>query len=260
VPSLADLQTEMRQALVSARAVGVAPFLVGGADPLKRLAIHQRHYDTSLVTSLLEKLPACGWLLGSSFLTQAAHDFVRVCPPNRPCLAEYGDSFPAFLAAYEGATVLPYVRAFAELEWHIGQVSIAIAQPALTWSDVAGIGVDALPDAVLTLQPGLRHVEASWAVDDLMRLYLTDAALPRFDLASGDIWIEVTGARGELHIGRVDRTTLVFRESILFGRSLTEAVERALEHDAAFDPVRGLTELVASGLVTAVTRQVEHAV
>jgi hypothetical protein len=58
----------------------------------------------------------------------------------------------------------------------------------------------------------------------------------------------------------VDQTTLLFRESILEGRSLTEAAQQALEHDAAFDPGRGLTELVASGLVIIVTPQVERAV
>jgi len=251
----------MRHALLSGQAAGVAPFLVGGADPLKRLAIHQRHYQSSLVTALLEKFPASVWLLGSNLMTQAAHAFVRVRPPSRPCLAEYGGSFSEFLAVYGDApTALPYLRPFVELEWHLGQVSIAITQRALTWSNIAAVGADALPDAGLTLQPGLRYLQASWAVDDLMRLYLTDSAPPRFELARGDVWLEVAGARGDLHIRRVDQTTFVFRQSVREGRSLTEAAEQALQRDLAFDPANGLIELAASGLVTAVTPQMERAV
>jgi len=253
MPSLADLQADMCRALVSGDADGLAPRLVGGSSASKRLAIHQRHYETSLVTALLEKYPASAWLLGSRFLTSAARDFVRIHPPTRPCLAEYGDDFPAFVGSFGEGPALPYIRSFAELEWHVGQVSIAIDRPALEWSDLARLGADTLMDAVLTLQPGVRYLRAFWAVDDLMRLYLADAAPPRFKLPGGEIRIQVRGARGELSLDRLDEATLVFRQSLGQGRRLTAAAERALECDAAFDLADELTGLVASGLVTAVT-------
>jgi Putative DNA-binding domain len=259
VLSLSDLQTDVRRALRSGEAPGIASLLFGGMDARRRFAIHQRHYEASLVAALLEKFPASTWLLGSEFVMQAARAFVRVCPPTRPCLAEYGDRFPAFLGSYESGAALPCVRSFAGLEWHVGQVSIAITRPALTWSDVTRLGVDVLPEATLTLQPGLRYMRASWAVDDLMKLYLTDAAPPQFELAEGDFWIEVRGARGELAIGRVDEPTALFRQSLLYGRRLTDAATRAIEHDAAFDVAKALTELVDKGLVTAVTPHAESA-
>jgi hypothetical protein len=155
---------------------------------------------------------------------------------------------------------LPYLRSFAELEWHVGQVSIAIARPALTWSDITRVGVDVLPEATLTVQPGLRYLRAAWAVDDLMKLYLADAAPPEFELARGNIWIEVRGARGELEIGRLDEATAVFRESLLKSQCLTDAATRAIEHAAAFDLAEALSELVAKGLVTAVTPHSESTI
>ena len=85
----------------------VAPLLVGGNDPRKRLAIHHRHYETSLVTALLDRFPATIWLVGSTFVTETARQFVRRRPPSRPCIAEYGEEFPAFLSAILGAAELP---------------------------------------------------------------------------------------------------------------------------------------------------------
>jgi Putative DNA-binding domain len=260
VPLLAELQADMRLALLSGDVAGIATLLVGGTDAPQRFAIHQRHYETSLVTVLLEKFPANTWLLGSDFVMQAARAFVRLCPPSRPCLAEYGDRFPSFLASYEGGAALPYVRSFAELEWHVGQVSIAIAKPALTWSDITRVGVDALPEATLTLQPGLRYLRAAWAVDELMKLYLVDTAPPRFELAAGDFWIEIRGARGELEIRRLDEPTVMLRESLVRGQRLTDAATRAIERDATFDLATAVMELVANGLVTAMTPPTQGAI
>src|SRR5438105_10087679 len=105
--------------------------LVGGRDSAKRLAIHQRNYETSLVNALLGKFPATGWLVGSGFLTQAARDFVRLHPPRAPCIAEYGEGFPIYLETRPHAERVPYMRALAELEWCVGHAAIAADRPGL---------------------------------------------------------------------------------------------------------------------------------
>ena len=46
---LADIQLGIRQAVVAGEDVGVASILTGGNNPGKRLQIHRRHYETSLV-------------------------------------------------------------------------------------------------------------------------------------------------------------------------------------------------------------------
>ena len=56
---LADIQLVMRQAVVAGDASGIAPLLIGGGDAGKRLDIHRRHFETSLVAALLAKRPQC---------------------------------------------------------------------------------------------------------------------------------------------------------------------------------------------------------
>lgn len=253
MPSLAKLQADVRQALTSGDATALASVLVGGRMARGRLAIHQRHYEASLVTALVEKFPATGWLIGSAAMTHVASGFVRAHPPVRPCIAEYGSEFPTFLAAQDAEATPPYLQPFAELEWHVGQASIAVSEPPVAWSRLVCVGAEALPGVGLRLQPGLRHVHAAWAVDDLMKVYLTGSAPDRFTLADTDACIEIRGARGEVQFTRLDPATFLFRTSLAMGRSLGDAVERALERDEGFDTAHALTALVADGLVTALT-------
>src|SRR5438094_2145244 len=100
---LAEIQFDFRNAVIHGEANRIASALVGGLKPEKRLSVHQRNYETSLVDALLVKFPATGWLVGTPVLTQAAKHFVREHPPQAPCIAEYGDLFPDFLSIRAGA-------------------------------------------------------------------------------------------------------------------------------------------------------------
>lgn len=252
MPRLADLQAGMRQAVTLADPRAVASLLVGGADPAKRLAIHQRHYEASLVRAVCEKFPATAWLIGADVVADAARAYVRMYPPRRPCIAEYAEGFPAFLAGHERALALPYVQSFADLERHVGQVSISIEGPPMTWSEIAAVGSDALLSARVALQPGVRYLRAAWAVDQLMTMFLRDAAPEEFLLTSADTCIEIRGARGALHVASIDPAAFVFRSALRDGRPLGEAAETALDGDSAFDAGKALMELVTAGLVAGV--------
>jgi hypothetical protein len=178
--ALPDLQDGVRRALVTGDASPVVGVLVGGKDGGKRFAIHQRHYAVSLVTALLDRFPATVWLVGSEVVTEAARWFVQRHPPSRPCLAEYGESFPQFLAEQPAVAHLAYLRSFAELEWHVGRLALAVDHPV-----------------------GVHYLHADWAIDELMSIYLTDCEPEQFVLEQGDFWLELCGNRGELRINRL---------------------------------------------------------
>ena len=229
------------------------PLLVGGRDPQKRLAIHARNYETSLVKALLGKFPATHWLVGTPFLAEAAREFIRVRPPDAPCIAEYGEDFPAFLATRPLADRVPYMRWFAELEWHVGHVSIAVDRTCLEpRRRCRALTATSLADATLAIQPGVRYLQAPWPIDELMQLYLMEKAPDHFHLAAVDVRLEIRGARGEFRINRLDAAELEFRVAIQGGRTIGSAAELALEADADFDAGRCFAKLMTEGLVTAV--------
>lgn len=177
---LAEIQAGIRDAVVTGSSAAVAPLLIGGAHPEQRLAIHQRHYLASLTRALVERFPATVWLVGSELVTHAATSFVREQPPSKPCIAEYGDDFPCYLAAHPAAQSLPYLAQFAELEWHLGRLALATDESA-----------------------NVQHLHLEWSLDELIGLYLTDSAPDEYTLRLEDVWLEMRGLRGELQMNRL---------------------------------------------------------
>jgi hypothetical protein len=250
VSHLADIQCQIRDALVTGKIEGIARTLIGGHDGTKRLAIHQRHYESSLVQALVAKFPATAWLAGTSFIADAARRFVREQPPNAPCIAEYGERFPEFLSEIQVTNRLPYFRAFAELEWHIGHAPIAVDEPAVTIEDFSRVDPAALLEMSLTLQGGLRYLAALWPIDELMQLYLTEKAPELFEFNPHDVWLEICGSRGQFRIDRLEAAEFVFRKAIARGLPIGAAAESTFDLDPVFDPGRALVSLAAAGLVT----------
>lgn len=257
MPSLDDLQDGVARAVVAGEVEPVAPALVGGADPAKRLGIHRRNYEISLTAALCDKFPATAWLVGAELVADAARAYVRARPPRKPCIAEYGGDFPEFVARYGRAAALPYLCSFAELEQAVADASIAIDSPPLTWAEIASIGPERLLDLGLTLQPGLRYLRSAWAVDELMTMYLAEAERDEFVLPEEDTFVEVRGARGTLSMTRLDAATFSFRTALRRGRSIAAASDTALECDGNFDAGAALLQLTQSGLATRVCNVAE---
>jgi hypothetical protein len=252
MPPLAEIQAHVRHAVVAGDPAGIVPMLMGGADPARRLAIHQRNYETSLVNALLGKFPATGWLVGSGFLTQAAREFIRNHPPHAPCIAEYGEDFPRHLETRSHAEGVPYMRALAELEWRIGHAAIAADRPALKVDDIAGQNPESLCDMALAVQNGVHYLAASWPVDELMKTYLAEKVPDVFQLSPGDFRFEIRGSRGAFQINRLDAGEFAFRDGIRSGRTIGAAAELGLEADPDFAIGPSFLKLITDGLVVAI--------
>ncbi|HXF54388.1 MAG TPA: DNA-binding domain-containing protein [Hyphomicrobiaceae bacterium] len=254
MPLLAETQARLARAMLSGDASAAVPLLSGGERSAGRLAIHLRHYEASLMAALAAKFPACAWLLGERFFAETTRRFVHRQPPTKPCMAEYGAEFPRFLAQQPASAAMPYLRGFAVLEWHLGQVSIAIDHPPLALSALRPFAGEALYGLTLRLQPGIAHLRSRWPIDELMRLYLSANAPDSYLMNEHQVCLEVRGARGVFTMDRLDPATFAFRSAIAAGRAIGAAAEAALEADAAFDPGGALARLYAERLVVAVNR------
>jgi Putative DNA-binding domain len=253
VPSLAEVQARLRDAVVIGAASDVLPLLVGGKNPAARLAVHSRHYAASLAEAVLRRFPGVTWLVGEPFMSAVAKDFVRRHPPTAPCIAEYAEGIPDFLAQREGLETMPFVGWFARLEWRVGRIAIDVDRAPVDIDALSAFGLAAVPDLVLRMQTGLCFLEAPWPVDTLFGLYLSEAAPDHFTMESIPVRLQVRGARGRFRIDRLDAGTFVFRNAVAGGLPVGEAAERALDLDPAFDPGQALAALVADGLVASVT-------
>ena len=250
MPSLAEVQQLMRDAVVKGDANGMAALVAGGGDAGRRLAIHQRHYRASLVAALMGRYKATAWLMGSEAVERAAATFIREHPPVAPCIAEYGEAFPEYLSRHVTTNRAPYLAAFATLDWHLGRLAVAVDRPAVARAVWAALPPAGLVDLTVTCQPGLYYFTADRPIDELMRLYLTDAAPDRLALAETRAWVEVRGNRGSLTFARLSAGEFAFRKAAHTSAPLGRAVEQAFAADDRFDPSAALANLIDAHLVT----------
>lgn len=249
--SLAETQARFRAAL-DGDGRGVLPLLGRVPDAAARFAIYQRHHSQSLVRHLRGRFPTVEWLLGSDAMGHLAGAFIVAQPPVAPCMAEYGEPFPAFVAGSEAGQRFAYLAPAAHLDWWLGQTAVATDRPALAIDALAATPPAELPDLRLLLQPGVRHFEADWPVDELVQLRIGDQPPQSYRLEPLGISLEITGARGAFRIVRIERTTLIFRASLTAGGSIGAAAEAAFEADCAFDAGAALASVFSAGLVCAV--------
>jgi hypothetical protein len=248
---LVDVQRDIAAAVIQRTIPESARLLTGGDNPTGRFAIHSRHYGASLARSLVERFSATVWLASSEFVTGAALRFVRKHPPTRPCIAEYGEAFPAYLGSCAG-TRLPYLEQFATVDWHLGRLAVAVdVAPLRTLADC---DPTRLADACLTLQPGTEYVALDWSLDELIRFYLAGDAPNQYALRQEPVWLELRGCRGELWLNRVTKGDYVFRQAVAGGTALERAAEIAIRFDGSFEPGRAVLDMVRAGLVTSVTQ------
>ncbi len=251
---LADLQQQIRDAVVTGDTASVGRLLVGGRHAAQRLAIHAHHYEASLTAAVVGRFPATGWLVGPRRLEDAARTFVHDHPPTAPCIAEYGAQLPAFLATWPDTAHLTYVPAFADLDWHLGRLAVSIDVGALARDRLAAIAPTDLASVGLRFQAGTHYLRASWPIDTLITMYLSDASPESWTFVDEDVRLEVRGSRGAFRFSRLRAGEYAFRVSLADGRALGDAAGRALAIDPAFDPGVALLTLLDEQLITSVGR------
>lgn len=249
---LAELQRQVRDALIIGDADTLAAPFVGGARPARRFDIHRRHYEESLTAAVVGRFPATAWLIGPARLEAAARSFVHAHPPMVPCIAEYGGAFPGFLATWPETQPLTYVPAFADLDWHLGRLAVSVDMPSCGTDQLMQIGADTLPDAPVVFQAGTHYQHAPWDIDSLIKLYLADTAPESWTLCHEDVYLEVRGSRGTFRFSRLTAPDFAFRISLAAGRTFGDAAVRALELDPAFDPGAALRAVVDERLMTSI--------
>ncbi len=111
MPDLAELQREFAAMLLSGDAASMATLIADNdVAAAARLRIHRNTMITALEAALAISFPVVKALVGDEFFAQAARDFTLTAPPQAPLLSLYGGALPEFLASYEPASGLPYLR------------------------------------------------------------------------------------------------------------------------------------------------------
>ena len=131
-----------------------------GQPPVKRFGVYRNTIMSSLIEALRSQFEAVERLIGADYFKALAKIFVQQQPPRSPVLADYGDTFPAFLAGFPPLGHLPFLADVARIERaQIIAFHAADAQP-LSFEDLQAYDEDALAQLVLALHPAAKLVVA----------------------------------------------------------------------------------------------------
>ncbi|MBX6323250.1 MAG: putative DNA-binding domain-containing protein, partial [Rhodospirillaceae bacterium] len=164
--ALRELQAAFRAAILAGEEDALLPLVrPDGLSPRQRLAVYRNNTFMSLADALAANFPVVRRLVGESFFRGAARAFIRERPPRRPCLAEYGDGFADFLAAFPPARALPYLADVARLEWAVGACERAPERPALDPQALGAVPPEERAGLRLRLDEACRLVESPFPID-----------------------------------------------------------------------------------------------
>src|SRR5215471_3728245 len=235
---LRELQAAFETALRGGPAASAAAEILGdGLAPEARLAIYRHHVFTTLTAALEAIYPVVCRLVHEQFFRYAADQYVRAYPPSGPCLFEYGNSFPTFLADV------------ARLEWALNCATHAEESAALDGSALLRLPTEDLPRLTLRLQPSLALLSSPWPIDQIWHVNQPGADSDALvDLASGGVYLEVRQSEDDSVFRTLDPATHAFRDALSGGACLAEAADIAFEMDGVFDLPQALRNLFAEQL------------
>lgn len=228
------------------------PVAVGG--PLakaagRRFNVYRNNVTVSLIESLIAIYPAVQRITGPDFFRAMARAHVRETPPKSPLLFAYGCDFPAFIAVYEHAEVMPFLPDVARIEraW-LDAYHAADAAPL----DPAALGrvpPERLAKLRFTAHPATRIISSDFAAVTIFSANRIDAPVPRID---GSIAEDALITRPELDVivRLLPPGCAGFANLLIAGEPLGIAAEAAFASAPEFDLAANIAGLIEAGAFT----------
>lgn len=245
--TLLDVQDEFADALLSA-ATPVPSSLKGAsvrrAD--RRFAVYRNNVAVSLIEALGARFPVVKRLVGDEFFRAMAHAFVVREPPFSPLLIHYGETFPAFIEAFDAAKPLPYLADVARLEYARGRAYHAADVDSLPRAAFASLPAGHIGEARVSLHPSVSIVASSFPVLSIWEVNQDQAvrAVPHWGAEAAVV------ARPflEVETRRLLPGSDAFLLALQSGSTIAEAVERATATSSDFSASDGLAMLIGAHL------------
>lgn len=256
MPALHELQRAFLHTMFGAEAPALLDSVVGdGLAPSARLQIYRHHVLTTLTDALQATFPVVCRLVDERFFRYAADTYLRQQPPEAPCLFEYGQHFPAFLATFPPCRHLAYLADVARLEWALNAGLHAEVAATLDPAALGAVAAHEVAQVVLTFDPSLTLLTSPWPIDAIWRAHQEEAGdeAEPVDLEAGGVCLEIRRWEDAVGFRCLDPTVGRFRTLLAEGQTLGSAAATTLASDPTFDCTAALHELLTDGILVGFT-------
>lgn len=132
------------------------------------MGIYQNSAIANITHSLILTYPVIEKLVGEEFFGAMCREFIFLTWPKSGNMDDYGVEFPEFLAEFEHAKHLLYLKDVARLEWAFHQSSLADDASITDWSTLAQAS-DILQLTFL-VTPSLSLISSTFPIDKIWHL------------------------------------------------------------------------------------------
>jgi hypothetical protein len=249
---LRSLQAELRDALLDGHSESVVDLFVEDHLPSgSRLDMYRNNIFSSLQEVLKDTFPVVCRLVDKRFFSYVAHEFIRAQPPTAPCVHEYGEHFPDFLARFPPCRELVYLPDVARLEWLIHRAAYAAEAPILVPDALRAFHPSDACSLTFGFHPAVSYIASPWPID---RIWLANRpesdAAETIDLAQGSASLEVMRIGQDVVFRRLDPVSFAFRYELWRGGCLGQAAERVLSLYGDWDPRAAFASLFQDRLLS----------
>ena len=129
------------------------------------MGIYQNSAIANITHSLILTYPVIEKLVGEQFFSAMCREYIFLTWPKSGNMDDYGVEFPEFLAEFEHAKHLIYLKDVARLEWAFHQSSLADDAPMTDWSTLAQAS-DILQLKFL-VTPSLSLISSTFPIDKI---------------------------------------------------------------------------------------------
>jgi hypothetical protein len=246
---LASFETSFADALLNAdRPVPRGIAAHNAAVPARRFAVYRNNVVSGLGKALKSRFPVVEKIVGEEFFAAMARLFVTAQPPRSPLLAAYGDSFPAFIAAFEPAREIPYLADVAQLEAARTRAYHAADAVPIDTSRLTALDSHVVESIRIDMLPSVEIVRSSHPIVTIWAMNSGEQELaPIADWRGEDALV----ARPylDVQVRRLPPGGAAFLLALAAGQPLGDAAEAALADDPDFDLTGNLAGLISTGLV-----------
>lgn len=241
---LARFQTAFAEAL-SGDVAGLAPWIAPEAAP--RFAVYRNTVAKGCADAVAAQFPTLASVVGEPWLRAAAALFARAHPPLSAGLADYGEGFPAWLAAFPPAADMPWLAGLARIDWARGEALFARDLPPLRAEAVAALPADAYVGLAAELHPAARVLRFADGAPSLWRALQGDDPPADVELSPEPEGLLLTRPDLEVRTELLSPGGLGFLDACRAGLSLAAAGEAALEAQSDLRLADTFAAFIAAG-------------
>lgn len=225
--NLNELQNAYRSYLLGGEPGGLAAAVVENSfDATERLRIYRNNFLVSLGDALNTNFPVIRQMVGDDFFAQAARAFILQSPPSRPCLFEYGEGFPEFLAGLPEMAGLPYVAEMGDFEFARIAAYHAPVEALLTDAAIARVPPEKLAELPIRLAQHVRLLAVRFPILELWQAHQTpDPDLAKIDMSLRPHTLLICRPHRTLVTQRIDPEVTLFLSTAMRQTTLAQAAE-----------------------------------